>query len=199
MTIIGIVDILFAPLCFFLRSPPAKEEKMVSITQLLSFGFGYISVKQMITYFCIFASNFPQKGPAQFIPPSCIVFGMNSPFLLCPRCIKKSSLLVTCYKVTNLIITKQGAADINLQQRPLWWSQYKRHLCFPWSTRNVLTNFVLFLCVPQPVFFFPHGPLQYILHHVFFFSLHTDRLPLQIHSFSYPIYTKGLILTLFSM
>ncbi|XP_065528429.1 synaptic vesicular amine transporter isoform X3 [Lathamus discolor] len=28
MTIIGIVDILFAPLCFFLRSPPAKEEKM---------------------------------------------------------------------------------------------------------------------------------------------------------------------------
>ncbi|XP_041598641.1 synaptic vesicular amine transporter isoform X2 [Vulpes lagopus] len=30
MTIIGIIDILFAPLCFFLRSPPAKEEKMVS-------------------------------------------------------------------------------------------------------------------------------------------------------------------------
>uniref|UniRef100_A0A8D0MBU5 Solute carrier family 18 member A2 n=1 Tax=Sus scrofa TaxID=9823 RepID=A0A8D0MBU5_PIG len=28
MTIIGIIDILFAPLCFFLRSPPAKEEKM---------------------------------------------------------------------------------------------------------------------------------------------------------------------------
>ncbi|KAF2981240.1 hypothetical protein EK904_014591 [Melospiza melodia maxima] len=28
MTIIGIVDIIFAPLCFFLRSPPAKEEKM---------------------------------------------------------------------------------------------------------------------------------------------------------------------------
>ncbi|XP_075389988.1 synaptic vesicular amine transporter [Tenrec ecaudatus] len=28
MTIIGIVNILFAPLCFFLRSPPAKEEKM---------------------------------------------------------------------------------------------------------------------------------------------------------------------------
>ncbi|XP_040598019.1 synaptic vesicular amine transporter isoform X2 [Mesocricetus auratus] len=28
MTIIGIVDIAFAPLCFFLRSPPAKEEKM---------------------------------------------------------------------------------------------------------------------------------------------------------------------------
>ncbi|XP_035310231.1 synaptic vesicular amine transporter isoform X1 [Cricetulus griseus] len=28
MTIIGIVDIVFAPLCFFLRSPPAKEEKM---------------------------------------------------------------------------------------------------------------------------------------------------------------------------
>ncbi|MGH0123921.1 UNVERIFIED_CONTAM: hypothetical protein FKN15_015447 [Acipenser sinensis] len=28
MTIIGIIDILFAPLCYFLRSPPAKEEKM---------------------------------------------------------------------------------------------------------------------------------------------------------------------------
>uniref|UniRef100_A0A5F8HJG9 Solute carrier family 18 member A2 n=1 Tax=Monodelphis domestica TaxID=13616 RepID=A0A5F8HJG9_MONDO len=28
MTIIGIIDIIFAPLCFFLRSPPAKEEKM---------------------------------------------------------------------------------------------------------------------------------------------------------------------------
>lgn len=39
MTIIGIVDILFAPLCFFLRSPPAKEEKMVSVTSLLFFFF----------------------------------------------------------------------------------------------------------------------------------------------------------------
>ncbi|XP_059376241.1 synaptic vesicular amine transporter isoform X1 [Carassius carassius] len=28
MTIIGVVDILFAPLCFFLRNPPANEEKM---------------------------------------------------------------------------------------------------------------------------------------------------------------------------
>uniref|UniRef100_A0A8D0BHL3 Solute carrier family 18 member A2 n=1 Tax=Salvator merianae TaxID=96440 RepID=A0A8D0BHL3_SALMN len=28
MTIIGIIDILFAPMCLFLRSPPAKEEKM---------------------------------------------------------------------------------------------------------------------------------------------------------------------------
>ncbi|KAM8924421.1 synaptic vesicular amine transporter [Pelodytes ibericus] len=28
MTIIGTVDILYAPLCLFLRSPPAKEEKM---------------------------------------------------------------------------------------------------------------------------------------------------------------------------
>ncbi|XP_057362364.1 synaptic vesicular amine transporter isoform X2 [Manis pentadactyla] len=28
MTIIGIIDILFAPLCFFLRSPPANEEKL---------------------------------------------------------------------------------------------------------------------------------------------------------------------------
>uniref|UniRef100_A0A672KCB4 Synaptic vesicular amine transporter-like n=1 Tax=Sinocyclocheilus grahami TaxID=75366 RepID=A0A672KCB4_SINGR len=29
MTIIGVIDILFAPLCFFLRNPPANEEKMV--------------------------------------------------------------------------------------------------------------------------------------------------------------------------
>uniref|UniRef100_A0A673KFW6 Synaptic vesicular amine transporter-like n=1 Tax=Sinocyclocheilus rhinocerous TaxID=307959 RepID=A0A673KFW6_9TELE len=29
MTIIGVVDILFAPLCFLLRNPPANEEKMV--------------------------------------------------------------------------------------------------------------------------------------------------------------------------
>ncbi|XP_061412455.1 synaptic vesicular amine transporter-like [Lethenteron reissneri] len=28
MTIIGIIDILFAPLCYFLRSPPGREEKM---------------------------------------------------------------------------------------------------------------------------------------------------------------------------
>eukprot|EP00079_Xenopus_tropicalis_P031604 XP_017945375.1 PREDICTED: synaptic vesicular amine transporter [Xenopus tropicalis] len=28
MTIIGVVDVLFAPLCLFLRSPPAREEKM---------------------------------------------------------------------------------------------------------------------------------------------------------------------------
>lgn len=28
MTIIGLVDILFAPLCYFLRSPPGREEKM---------------------------------------------------------------------------------------------------------------------------------------------------------------------------
>uniref|UniRef100_A0A8C7N724 Solute carrier family 18 member A2 n=1 Tax=Oncorhynchus kisutch TaxID=8019 RepID=A0A8C7N724_ONCKI len=28
MTIIGVVDILFAPLCYFLRSPPGREEKM---------------------------------------------------------------------------------------------------------------------------------------------------------------------------
>lgn len=30
MAIIGIVDILFAPLCIFLRNPPAQEEKIVS-------------------------------------------------------------------------------------------------------------------------------------------------------------------------
>ncbi|MBN3295788.1 synaptic vesicular amine transporter [Amia ocellicauda] len=33
MTIIGIIDILFAPLCFFLRSPPAKEEKMAILME----------------------------------------------------------------------------------------------------------------------------------------------------------------------
>ncbi|MBW02535.1 Synaptic vesicular amine transporter, partial [Eschrichtius robustus] len=36
MTIIGIIDILFAPLCFFLRSPPAKEEKMPRAAQWAS-------------------------------------------------------------------------------------------------------------------------------------------------------------------
>uniref|UniRef100_A0A8C4RLZ6 Solute carrier family 18 member 2 n=1 Tax=Erpetoichthys calabaricus TaxID=27687 RepID=A0A8C4RLZ6_ERPCA len=35
MTIIGIIDILFAPLCFFLRSPPAKEEKMVILLNMM--------------------------------------------------------------------------------------------------------------------------------------------------------------------
>lgn len=44
MTIIGIVDILFAPLCFFLRSPPAKEEKMVSITPFLMLLFFSVKV-----------------------------------------------------------------------------------------------------------------------------------------------------------
>ncbi|XP_075071668.1 synaptic vesicular amine transporter [Mixophyes fleayi] len=33
MTIIGIVDIVFAPLCLFLRSPPAKEEKMAILME----------------------------------------------------------------------------------------------------------------------------------------------------------------------
>uniref|UniRef100_A0A4W5RG03 Solute carrier family 18 member 2 n=1 Tax=Hucho hucho TaxID=62062 RepID=A0A4W5RG03_9TELE len=31
MTIIGVVDILFAPLCYFLRSPPGREEKMSEV------------------------------------------------------------------------------------------------------------------------------------------------------------------------
>uniref|UniRef100_A0AAR2LAA9 Major facilitator superfamily (MFS) profile domain-containing protein n=1 Tax=Pygocentrus nattereri TaxID=42514 RepID=A0AAR2LAA9_PYGNA len=40
MTIIGVVDILFAPLCFFLRNPPANEEKMrpLSVIMLLNCG-----------------------------------------------------------------------------------------------------------------------------------------------------------------
>ncbi|XP_077311571.1 synaptic vesicular amine transporter [Lithobates pipiens] len=33
MTIIGIVDIVFAPLCLFLRSPPAREEKMAILME----------------------------------------------------------------------------------------------------------------------------------------------------------------------
>ncbi|XP_077114006.1 synaptic vesicular amine transporter isoform X1 [Ranitomeya variabilis] len=33
MTIIGVVDIVFAPLCLFLRSPPAKEEKMAILME----------------------------------------------------------------------------------------------------------------------------------------------------------------------
>uniref|UniRef100_A0A4W5QZW6 Solute carrier family 18 member 2 n=1 Tax=Hucho hucho TaxID=62062 RepID=A0A4W5QZW6_9TELE len=42
MTIIGVVDILFAPLCYFLRSPPGREEKMFTYTQLV---FGSIAFK----------------------------------------------------------------------------------------------------------------------------------------------------------
>uniref|UniRef100_A0A8C1XAN0 Solute carrier family 18 member 2 n=1 Tax=Cyprinus carpio TaxID=7962 RepID=A0A8C1XAN0_CYPCA len=38
MTIIGVVDILFAPLCFLLRNPPANEEKMPTrLTQSTTF------------------------------------------------------------------------------------------------------------------------------------------------------------------
>ncbi|XP_075061266.1 chromaffin granule amine transporter [Mixophyes fleayi] len=33
MVIIGVLNILYAPLCFFLRSPPAKEEKLAILTQ----------------------------------------------------------------------------------------------------------------------------------------------------------------------
>ncbi|XP_068111371.1 synaptic vesicular amine transporter [Hyperolius riggenbachi] len=33
MTIIGIVDIVFSPLCLFLRSPPAREEKMAILME----------------------------------------------------------------------------------------------------------------------------------------------------------------------
>ena len=29
MVIIGVTDIIYAPLCYYLRSPPAKEEKLV--------------------------------------------------------------------------------------------------------------------------------------------------------------------------
>uniref|UniRef100_A0A8C1RF21 Synaptic vesicular amine transporter-like n=1 Tax=Cyprinus carpio TaxID=7962 RepID=A0A8C1RF21_CYPCA len=42
MTIIGVVDILFAPLCFLLRNPPANEEKMLRpqlmMSQMLPLG-----------------------------------------------------------------------------------------------------------------------------------------------------------------
>lgn len=31
MTIIGVVDIFFAPLCLFLKNPPGQEEKIVSL------------------------------------------------------------------------------------------------------------------------------------------------------------------------
>uniref|UniRef100_A0A8C8F1C6 Major facilitator superfamily (MFS) profile domain-containing protein n=1 Tax=Oncorhynchus tshawytscha TaxID=74940 RepID=A0A8C8F1C6_ONCTS len=36
MTIIGVVDILFAPLCYFLRSPPGREEKMAQTIAIFS-------------------------------------------------------------------------------------------------------------------------------------------------------------------
>lgn len=85
--------------------------------------FWFFSVKQMITYICIFSSKFLKTGPAQCISLSSINFGMNSPFLLCPRCIKANPLLIRCYQVTNLIFMKQGPADIPLQQHMLWWGQ----------------------------------------------------------------------------
>uniref|UniRef100_A0A8C0IGC5 Solute carrier family 18 member A2 n=1 Tax=Bubo bubo TaxID=30461 RepID=A0A8C0IGC5_BUBBB len=53
MTIIGIVDILFAPLCFFLRSPPAKEEKMVSITWFLFFFFFSETNDNLFLHLCL--------------------------------------------------------------------------------------------------------------------------------------------------
>lgn len=87
------------------------------------FLFWGSSVKQTIAYIRIFASNFLKMGPAQCISPSGINFGMNSPFFLCPRCIKANSLLVRRYEVTNVIFMKQGPADIPLQQPVLWWSQ----------------------------------------------------------------------------
>ncbi|XP_034041067.1 synaptic vesicular amine transporter [Thalassophryne amazonica] len=38
MTIIGIVDIVFAPLCFFLRNPPVQEEKMAILMSTRSYS-----------------------------------------------------------------------------------------------------------------------------------------------------------------
>lgn len=35
MVIIGVVNILYAPLCYFLKSPAAREEKMVTHTNTL--------------------------------------------------------------------------------------------------------------------------------------------------------------------
>uniref|UniRef100_A0A8C1AY89 Solute carrier family 18 member 2 n=1 Tax=Cyprinus carpio carpio TaxID=630221 RepID=A0A8C1AY89_CYPCA len=43
MTIIGVVDILFAPLCFLLRNPPANEEKMVRPHNMSSINSTYIT------------------------------------------------------------------------------------------------------------------------------------------------------------
>ncbi len=43
MTIIGVIDILFAPLCFFLRNPPANEEKMVRPHNMSSINSTYVT------------------------------------------------------------------------------------------------------------------------------------------------------------
>lgn len=34
MIIIGVINIAYAPLCWYLRNPPAKEEKIVSLSIL---------------------------------------------------------------------------------------------------------------------------------------------------------------------
>lgn len=69
-----------------------------------------VSLVCCLLLFCIFAFSFRKMGPAQFISPSCITFGMNPPFFISPRHINKSFLLVTCYKVADLIIMTQGPA-----------------------------------------------------------------------------------------
>lgn len=68
MTIIGIIDIAFAPLCFFLRSPPAKEEKMVR-TPLFFFFLsffvwpsGYFLHSSVLKYFSLFNRNHQTKA-----------------------------------------------------------------------------------------------------------------------------------------
>lgn len=35
MVIIGVINIAYAPLCWYLRSPPAKEEKIVSLVYIV--------------------------------------------------------------------------------------------------------------------------------------------------------------------
>uniref|UniRef100_A0A673KY18 Synaptic vesicular amine transporter-like n=1 Tax=Sinocyclocheilus rhinocerous TaxID=307959 RepID=A0A673KY18_9TELE len=51
MTIIGVVDILFAPLCFFLRNPPANEEKTVRPHNIEVTPF-----RPLIKYFTLYLS-----------------------------------------------------------------------------------------------------------------------------------------------
>lgn len=50
MTIIGIIDIAFAPLCFFLRSPPAKEEKMVRTPLFYRFSYGHLDISCIVQF-----------------------------------------------------------------------------------------------------------------------------------------------------
>lgn len=58
MVIIGVINIVYAPLCCFLQNPPAKEEKLVRHSESVSswapltLHFEFISSLLAISLFC---------------------------------------------------------------------------------------------------------------------------------------------------